>query len=105
MKVRIYAETKSTMQSGRGRAGRVVLQPADLGPRRVEPLMGWVSSPDTLNQIRMTFPDMASATRYAQEQGWEYTVDLGAERRVKPRNYTDNFRYIPPEDDKALKKT
>jgi hypothetical protein len=60
--------------------------------------MGWTSSGDTENQVRLRFPTQEQAIAYAQEQGWTFTLSPAHERIVKPRNYVDNFRYIPPKD-------
>jgi hypothetical protein len=92
MHVKIYIPSKSATQSGRGKTNRVTLEPDRMGARRPESLMGWVSSPDTLNQLRLGFDTVEAAVDYATRQGWTYTVLPGAARRVKPRNYTDNFK-------------
>lgn len=60
--------------------------------------MGWTSSEDTLNQVKLKFPTREDAISYAEKRGWEYTVTVDRDRRVKPRNYGDNFRYIPPQE-------
>lgn len=92
MKVIIYTAAKSATQSGRGKADRVVMECDDVGARGPEPLMGWTSSPDTLNQVRLTFPTVQAAVDHAVREGFEYRVVAGTERRVKPRNYVDNFK-------------
>ena len=38
------------------------------------------------------------AIAYAQDKGIEFSVDAAQERKVKPQNYADNFRYIPPKE-------
>lgn len=60
--------------------------------------MGWVSSGDTRGQVSMTFQTLQDAESFAQGKGIEYTVLQPRERKIKPRNYGDNFRYIPHED-------
>ena len=97
MKVRIFTPAKTAMQSGRGRTRDVVVEVADLGARAPEPLMGWVSSSDTMNQVRLTLPTVESAVAYANSNGYEYEIVAPQVRRVRPRNYTDNFKYLPPE--------
>ncbi len=97
MRVKIYQMAKSATQSGRGRVGTVILERDDLGPRGNDPLMGWVSSPDTRNQIRLRFKTIDDAVRYAVDNDYDYTVDMPHARQVKPRNYTDNFKYIQPQ--------
>ena len=96
MRVRIYQMSKSATQSGRGRVDRVILERDDCGPRSTEPLMGWVSAPDTRAQIRLRFQTIEAAVQYATDNGFDYVVDPVHTRRVRPRNYTDNFKYIPP---------
>lgn len=61
--------------------------------------MGWNSGQDTLNQIKLKFPDKESAIKHAERNGWEYYVALERERRVRPRNYGDNFKYVPVDGD------
>lgn len=92
MQVRIYQPAKSSMQSGRGKTGRWVLEYEIETPRRAEPLMGWISSGDTLNQVRIGFDTREEAVAFADRKGWAYAVQEPNERRVRPRNYADNFR-------------
>ena len=95
MQARIYRPAKTVMQSGRGKARRWVLEFDLLTPRRPEPLMGWTSSGDTLNQVRLTFASEEEAVAYARRKGLDYTVEPAHERRVRPRNYADNFKPRP----------
>lgn len=60
--------------------------------------MGWTASADTLNQVRMTFGTAEEAVAFAQSKGWEHAITGEHGRKVTPRNYGDNFRYIPPEE-------
>lgn len=96
IKAKIYKPSKSAMQSGRGKTAQWVLEydrKAALGP---EPLMGWTSSGDTLNQVKLKFHTLEQAVAHAEKEGLEYSVTQPQERRVKPKNYSDNFRYKPP---------
>jgi len=98
MDVRIYRPEKSAMQSGRAKTGIWILE-CELPTARVpEPLMGWVSSGDTLNQIRMKFDTVEEAIALAEKNGWAYTVQPEQERKIVPRSYIDNFRYNPPKE-------
>jgi hypothetical protein len=99
MKVRIYQQSKNAMQSGRAKEGGWLLEYETETPRRPEPLMGWTSSGDTLNQVRMNFRSAQDAVAFAEKKGWEYTVQPPHARTVRPRNYADNFRYTPPAGD------
>lgn len=99
MNVKIYSPCKNTMQAGRAREGGWVLEYELETARGPETLMGWTASGDTLNQVRLKFPTADDAIQFAQSKGWAYTVLPVQERVVTPRNYVDNFKYIPPETD------
>lgn len=96
MNVRIYQPSKTAMQSGRAKTHRWMLDYEIETPRRPEPLMGWTSSGDTLNQVRLSFETKEEAIAFAEREGWSYTVQEAAVRRVRPRNYADNFRTDRP---------
>ena len=92
---RIYRPAKTTMQSGRGKIQDWVLEYEMVTPRRPEPLMGWTSSGDTLNQVKLRFATAEDAVAYCQRKGLAYAVDPEHRRRVRPRNYADNFKPRP----------
>ena len=99
MNVRIYRPSKNTMQSGLAKTKEWILEYEPSTRRGPEPLMGWTASGDTENQVRLRFPTQEQAIAYAQEKGRTFTLAPAHERIVKPRNYVDNFRYIPPKED------
>src|SRR5262245_24311125 len=99
MNVKIYKPSKTAMQSGHGKTEDWVLEYETETPRRPEALMGWTASGDTLNQVKLKFASMEDAVAFATRKGWAYTVLPPRGRKVKPRNYADNFRYIPPQDE------
>jgi len=96
MKVRIYQPSKAATQSGRAKTHQWLLEYEIETPRRPEPLMGWISSGDTLNQVKLRFDSKEDAIAFAERKGWEYAVQDAAARRVRPRNYADNFRMDRP---------
>lgn len=98
MNVKIYRPARNAMQAGRAKSGFWVLEYEPATSRQPESLMGWSSSGDTLNQVKMEFPTEEEAVRFAEKKGWAYTVLPAQERRISPRNYVDNFKYIPPEE-------
>ncbi len=55
MVARIYQPAKTAMQSGFGNTKGWVLDFEPETPRRVEPLMGWTSSSDMRQQLRLRF--------------------------------------------------
>ena len=96
MKVRIYQPSKTAMQSGRAKTQNWVLEYEIETPRRPEPLMGWISSGDTLNQVRLNFPSKEEAVAFAEKKGWAFDVAETQSRRVVPKSYADNFRTDRP---------
>ena len=96
MKVRIYQPSKTAMQSGRAKTQTWVLEYEIETPRRPEPLMGWISSGDTLNQVRLGFPSKEEAVAFAEKKGWAFDVAETQARRVVPKSYADNFRTDRP---------
>jgi hypothetical protein len=92
MQVRIYRLSKTAMQSGQGLSKRWVVEHEPTGAKRVEPLMGWTSSDDTRQQLRLFFESQAEAESYARRNGLMYSVEQPRERKVRPKAYGDNFR-------------
>jgi len=88
---RIYCQSRHTGQSGLATTGQWVLEIERPSAQSPEPLMGWTQSGDTVNQIKMEFSSPDEAEAFAKDQGWRYTISRQNERRVKPRNYGDNF--------------
>ena len=96
-RVRIHQPSKNTMQSGRAKATAKawVLEYALDTKRAPEPVMGWVASGDTLNQVMLRFPTAEAAVAYAVAQGWDYDLEPARERVIKGRTYLDNFLKPP----------
>jgi hypothetical protein len=92
-KARIYRPAKSAMQSGRGNMRKWVLDYEQATPRLPDPLMGWSSAADTLNQVRLRFDTLEEAERFAKARGIDYVVIEPQQRTPKAKSYADNFRY------------
>ena len=92
-KARIYRPAKSAMQSGRGNMRKWVLDYEQATPRLPDPLMGWSSAADTLNQVRLRFDTLEEAERFARERGIDYVVIEPQQRTPKAKSYAENFRY------------
>lgn len=101
MKVTISKPSKTAMQSGPARTHDWLLEAEPEVGETIDPLMGWTSSTGTRRQIRMSFPSREEAIRFAESTGWAYIVLPAQEKRVRPRNYADNFRYVPPPQPEA----
>ncbi len=90
---RIFRPAKTAMQSGRARTRHWILEYEPATPRRPEPLMGWASAADTLNEVQLRFATPEEATAFADKNGLDYTVIEPHESIEKPKSYADNFRY------------
>jgi hypothetical protein len=93
---RIYQPTKTAMQSGRAKTRLWVLDYEVATPRTPDPLMGWTSAADTLNQISLKFETLEEAVAYAKKRGLDYTIAEPHQAKFKPKSYADNFRYDRP---------
>jgi hypothetical protein len=94
MTARIFRQSPSVTQSGPGadKPWRLVFDP-EL-PRSIDPLMGWTSSGDMKQQIRLRFATKEEAVAYAEREGVPYRIeeptrDTAARRTV---SYSDNFK-------------
>lgn len=92
-RARIFEQPKSAMQSGYAGTSEWVLQYEPADQRRPDPLMGWISSGDTLAQLRLRFATREEAVAYADQAGIAYEVELPRKRAFRPKAYADNFRF------------
>ena len=90
---RIYRPSKTAMQSGRAKTREWLLVYETASPRTPDPLMGWSSARDTLNEVKMRFPTLNEAVAFAEKHGLQYTVIEPHARTPKAKSYADNFRY------------
>jgi len=93
MKAIIYRPSKTAMQSGRARSRRWTLEFDAETARRIDPLMGWTSSGDMRQQVRLRFESEAEAIAYCEKHGIDYEIRPPQDRRVKPKSYAENFSY------------
>ena len=93
MSARIYKPAKTAMQSGRAgtKAWAVDFEPEE--PRQVEPLMGWTSSGDTRQQLRLRFASKDEAVAYCERHGIAYQVFETAPAVRRTMSYSDNFAF------------
>ena len=90
---RILRPAKTAMQSGRAGTRDWILEYPQATRRDPDPLMGWSSADDTLNELRLHFETLDAAIAYATENGIAYTVEAPQARTIRPKAYADNFRY------------
>jgi hypothetical protein len=90
---RIYRPAKTAMQSGRAETRKWVLDYEPETRREPEPLMGWTSGRDTLNEVRLRFDSRDEAVAFSKRRGFEFTVIEAEDRIERPKSYADNFRW------------
>ncbi len=90
---RILRPAKTAMSSGTAKTKHWVLEFEQASRRKAEPLMGWISAEDTLNQIRLSFDTLDEAKAYADQHGLTYTVIEPHARTLKAKAYADNFKF------------
>jgi hypothetical protein len=93
MPARIYKPSKTAMQSGFANTKDWVLDFEPEQPRHVEPLMGWTTSADMRQQVRLSFATKEEAVAYCERRGIAYRLFEAkpAVRRVIA--YADNFAF------------
>ncbi len=89
---RIYRPAKTAMQSGRAKTRKWVLEFEPAAAKSIDPLMGWTGSADTREQVHMTFDSKDEAVAFAEKNGLAFRVEEPKTRRIRPKNYADNFR-------------
>ena len=90
---RIFRPAKTAMQSGHGGTRSWVIEYAPATPRRPDPLMGWASAQDTLNEVQLRFATAEEAVAFAEKNGLDFTVIEPHNSIEKPKSYADNFRW------------
>jgi hypothetical protein len=97
MLARIFRPAKTAMQSGKGRTEDWVLEFEPEKPKSIEPLMGYTSSSDMRQQLRLSFGSREQAEDYARRNGIAFRVIEPKERTAKRLSYSDNFKYTRAE--------
>ncbi len=81
------------MQSGEARTKLWRLDFDQASRREIEPLMGWTSSGDMRQQLRLAFDTLEEALAYAQREGIAYRVEAPQEAKRRTIAYADNFKF------------
>ncbi|MFE1599100.1 ETC complex I subunit [Methylobacterium sp. ID0610] len=90
---RIYKPAKDPSQSGMARTKQWVLEFDQTAPRETDPLMGWTSSSDMLQQVRLEFDTKEEAVAYAAREGIAYRIEEPKPPLRKGLSYADNFKF------------
>jgi hypothetical protein len=93
MSAKIYRPAKTAMQSGKAKTHLWVLEFDQESPRKIDPIMGYTSSGDMRQQVKLTFETQELAEAYAQRNGIEYRVIAPKDPARQVVAYPDNFRY------------
>lgn len=81
------------MQSGRGKSDTWIMEYLRESPRKIEPLMGYTSSRDMNQQIKLTFTSKDDAVAYAERNGIAYQLISQKLRKVRATSYSENFNF------------
>ena len=91
MTARIFKPAKNAMQSGRAQTHQWRLEYEPEQPRAIEPLMGWTSSGDMKQQLRLRFDTKEEAIAYCEREGIAYQVFESKPGKRARISYSDNF--------------
>ena len=90
---RIYKPAKTAMQSGTAKTKLWVLDFEEEVAKEVEPLMGWTSSADTRQQVRLRFASKEEAIAYCEHHNIPYRVFDPKPPKRRIIAYADNFAF------------
>ena len=93
MVARIFKPARTAMQSGDAKTRIWMLEFEPETPREADPLMGWTSSSDMRQQVRLSFPTKEDAIAYATRNGIPYRVFEAHPRKPTKKAYSDNFKF------------
>ncbi|QXK92365.1 ETC complex I subunit [Neoehrlichia mikurensis] len=94
MLVKIYKPTKSAMQSGVQKYSMWKVEFCPANTKYVEPLMQWIGSKDTRQQIHLLFTTKEQAIAYAEKNNFKYILLQERPLQKKPKSYAENFTKI-----------
>jgi hypothetical protein len=89
-KAKIYIPTKTAMQSGRGKLKKWVLE-FEVKDSSINPLMGWETSTDTLEEVVLKFPTKQKAVEYAESNNITYKIIEPKKKKFVIKSYAENF--------------
>ena len=78
------------MQSGTKKFNKWILEFLTEKPD-VNPLMGWESSTDTLDEIILQFTSKDLAIQYAKKNNIDFEIIEPKKRKIIKKSYADNF--------------
>ena len=92
MTAKIYKPARTAMQSGSAKTKSWLLEFEPEQPASIEPLMGWTSSGDMKQQVKLHFATLEEAVAYAERNGISYQIFKPHDPTTKVMSYSDNFK-------------
>ena len=89
-KAKIYKPAKTAMQSGTKKFNKWILEYITERPG-INPLMGWESSTDTLDELVLQLSSKDMAIQYAKKNNIDFEVIEPKSRKIIKKSYADNF--------------
>ena len=89
-KAKIYKPSKTATQSGLAKYDKWILE-FYTKDKNVNPLMGWETTTDTLEEVILKFPSKEKAVEYAEKNNISYNVIEPNKKEFVIKSYTDNF--------------
>ena len=86
----IYKPSKTAMQSGTKKFNKWLLKFVTKD-NSINPLMGWESSEDTLNELNLEFKTKELAINYAKKNNIKFELIESKNRKTIKKSYADNF--------------
>lgn len=93
MSAKIYRPAKTAMQSGKAKTHLWVIEHDQEVARTIDPFMGYTSSSDMEQQLRLSFETREEATNYAERNGIVYKVIEPHDSKRRRLVYSDNFKF------------
>ena len=89
-KAKIYQPTKTAMQSGKARTKFWILE-FNKSNSNKDFVMGWTSSSNTDEQIKLKFETQEHAITYAKENNIQFDLITNKKNKLIIKAYADNF--------------
>ena len=89
-KALIYKPSKTAMQSGVKKFDKWIVEFLTDKPG-INPLMGWESSTDTFNSVKLEFKTKELAIEYSKKNKIDYELIEPKSRKLNKKSYADNF--------------
>ena len=91
MKVRIFTANMGTSSYGKADEKWFLQTVDDKNIRHTESLMGWTSVDGSDQQLKLRFDNKNLAVKYAEDKGYEYSVQEEVRKKIPKKSYAENF--------------